>query len=95
MTSPSPLTPVIVDIGGYIGDFSLYKENFQMTCKNVELNNFADRIEVINKAVSNARTVTLNVEKSESEEIHVSAYWYGLNLPPEVRQTVKTLLAVR
>ncbi len=47
-----------------------------MIRKNIEINNFADRIEAVNKAISNRQEVILNVEKNDSEEIHTSAYWY-------------------
>jgi FkbM family methyltransferase len=87
-----PAKPIVVDIGGYIGDFSIYAakylnatrvivyeptmENFRVLQANIETNNLADRVEVVNKAVSNLQEVSLNIESSECQEIHVSAYWY-------------------
>jgi FkbM family methyltransferase len=87
-----PASPVVVDIGGYIGDFSLYAvkylnaervivyepaaENFAILRQNVEANGFAGRIIAVNKAVSDSDEVMLNVQIRESEEVHVSAYWY-------------------
>lgn len=87
-----PANPTILDIGGYIGDFSIYAvkylnadkvivyepiaENFAILKKNIENNHFEDRITAVNKAVSNSFEVQLNVEIQESEEVHVSAYWY-------------------
>ena len=84
--------PVVVDIGGYIGDFSIYAvrylgaarvivyeptaENFELLKRNVQINGYADRISAVNKAVSGADEVTLNVQLEENDEVHVSAYWY-------------------
>jgi FkbM family methyltransferase len=87
-----PPDPVVVDIGGYIGDFSLYavkrlgasrvivfepaRENFEVLQKNVRLNNYERRIIAVNKAVANNPELTLNVQSLEHSELHVSAYWY-------------------
>lgn len=87
-----PPNPTVVDIGGYIGDFSLYAvkylnarrvivyeptvENFEILKQNIQSNNYGDRIIAVNKAVSDSREVTLNVQRDTSEEVHVSAYWY-------------------
>lgn len=92
-----PSRPVVVDIGGYIGDFSVYAakylearrvvvyepiaENFEILKRNVEGNGFGDRITAVNKAVGNAGEIVLNVQKLENDEVHVSAYWY-----PEAEQ---------
>jgi len=89
--------PIIVDIGGYIGDFSLFAakylnarhvivyeptdENFKMLRQNIENNGYEDRITAVNKAVSASDEVILNVQVSEDQEIHASAYWY-----PEAEQ---------
>lgn len=87
-----PPRPVVVDIGGYIGDFSIYAakylnaarvvvyeptaENFEILRRNVEVNGLADRITSVNKAVGVAGEIVLNVQVEEDQEIHVSAYWY-------------------
>jgi FkbM family methyltransferase len=87
-----PAAPVIVDIGGYIGDFSLYAvkylnaarvivyeptaENFALLAANVARNGYAGRITAVNKAVGASREVALNVKVDTSEEVHVSAYLY-------------------
>jgi FkbM family methyltransferase len=87
-----PSDPVIVDIGGYIGDFSLYAvkylnakqvvvyeptaENFTILEQNIANNGYAGRIAAINKAVSSSHEVALNIQKQEGEEVHVSAYMY-------------------
>jgi FkbM family methyltransferase len=87
-----PADPVVVDVGGYIGDFSLYavkrlgatrvivfepaRENFAVLEKNVALNRYEGRITAVNKAVASSSEITLNVESLAHSELHVSAYWY-------------------
>jgi FkbM family methyltransferase len=84
--------PTIVDIGGYIGDFTLYAakyldasrvivyeptaENFAILTRNIEANGYGNRVIAVNKAVSDSDEVTLNVRTLDSGEVHVSAYWY-------------------
>jgi FkbM family methyltransferase len=83
--------PIIVDIGAYIGDFSLYAakylnarviayeptpENFALLEENIELNDLQDQINAVNLAVGPSGELVLNITKDE-QEIHVSAYWYG------------------
>lgn len=87
-----PSGATVVDIGGYIGDFSLYAikylkagrvivyeptaENFALLKQNVMINGYEDRIIAVNKAVSSSHEIALNVQKRESDEMHVSAYMY-------------------
>jgi FkbM family methyltransferase len=87
-----PPNPVIVDVGGYIGDFALYavkyldaarvvtyeptRENFAMLVHNIELNGYADRITAVPKAVGNSGEVQLNVQELDGGEIHASSRWY-------------------
>lgn len=81
---------LIVDIGAYIGDFSLYaakylnarviayeptQESYELLKENIGINDLWDRIKPINKAVGPSNEITLNVVK-EDNEIHVSSYWY-------------------
>ena len=84
--------PVVIDIGGYIGDFTLYAlsrldasrvivyeptlENFQLVQQNVALNGFEDRTTVVNAAVGLPGELTLFVQKDTADEIHASSYWY-------------------
>ncbi|MEY4544156.1 MAG: hypothetical protein RL685_351 [Pseudomonadota bacterium] len=84
--------PTIIDVGGYIGDFSLYavkhlgarqvivfeptRENFAVLEQNVRLNGYEQRITAVPCAVSNTKTVALNVQRLAAGEMHVSAYWY-------------------
>jgi FkbM family methyltransferase len=87
-----PPSPIIVDIGGYVGDFSIYAvkylnaprvivyepmaENFGILKQNVENNSFQDRITAVNKAVSDSDEIVLNTEILDHEEVHASRYWY-------------------
>ncbi len=87
-----PSNPLVVDIGGYIGDFSLYAvkylnarqvivyeptaENFVLLTQNVQSNGYADRITAVNAAVGSSDEMTLNVQVQENNEIHASAHWY-------------------
>lgn len=86
-----PSNPTIVDIGGYIGDFSIYAakylnanvivyeptiENFVILKQNIENNGFEKRIIPINKAVSDSNEIKLNIKIQKSEEVHASAYMY-------------------
>jgi FkbM family methyltransferase len=83
---------VVVDVGGYIGDFSVYAakylkapkvivyeptaENFAILQQNIAANGYEQTIIAVNKGVSDRNESVLNVEKSESEEMHASVYWY-------------------
>ena len=87
-----PPASIIVDIGGYIGDFSLYAvkylnarrvivyepttENFKILKQNIKNNCFQDRITAVNKAVSDSDEIVLNTEILDDDEVHVSRYWY-------------------
>jgi FkbM family methyltransferase len=104
---PLPPHPTVVDIGGYIGDFTLYAakyldavrvvvyeptaENFAILLHNIEANGFGDRVTAVNKAVSNSSEVVLNVQAKEAGEVHVSAYWYA----DEQKRTVPAVTLAR
>lgn len=94
-------SPVIIDIGAYIGDFSLYAakylnarviayeptaENFAMLQENVRINNLEHRVEVVNKAVGLSGEISLGIEKND-QEIHVSRYLY----PDGEQRTVQSV----
>lgn len=86
-----PAAPVVVDVGGYIGDFSVYaarrmnasrvivyeptSENWRMLVDNIALNHLESRIVAVNEAVGESGTLELNVDV-DGQEIHSSAYWY-------------------
>ena len=87
-----PERPVVVDIGGYIGDFTLYaakylkarkvivyeptKENFEILSRNVANNSFEGEVIAVNKAVGTDSEIRLNVDIGDYDEVHVSSYWY-------------------
>lgn len=77
---------VVVDIGGYIADFSMLvakdfgarvyafeptPDNFAMAKANVARNGLADKIELHNMAIGDGSPVTLYVRR-ESDEMHVT-----------------------
>jgi FkbM family methyltransferase len=85
-----PGQPVVVDIGGYIGDFALYAakilgaqkvvvcepspRNWKLLTKNVANNHYEDRIEMVNKAVGDGQPLLLNVDAPDRAQARVSAY---------------------
>jgi FkbM family methyltransferase len=84
-------TPVVVDVGGYIGDFSLYAarylnakvyvyepmpENYEVLKENVSINGYEGRIKIWNKAVSNDPEIVINIARQDND-IHASKYMYG------------------
>jgi len=88
-----PDRPTVVDIGGYIGDFALFAakrlnarrvvvcepspRNWDLLQKNVANNSYGDRIEMVNKAVTDGEDVMMNVEASDRGQARVSAYGPG------------------
>ena len=82
---------VVVDVGGYIGDFSLYAaknlgarviayepipDNFELLEANIKVNDFGDRIKAWNKAVSGEPEIKINVARKDGD-IHASGYMYA------------------
>lgn len=86
-----PENPVVVDIGGYIGDFTVYAsrylnaekvvvyepciENFRVLETNLKENDCSNVVSV-NRGVSNEKEVTLHIEHLDHQEIHASNCWY-------------------
>lgn len=84
---------VVVDIGGYIGDFSLYAvkylgakkvivcepiiENLEILRQNIINNNYSDKIIVVNKAVSRTGGDITLNVKINGDEVHASGYKYS------------------
>jgi FkbM family methyltransferase len=82
--------PVVVDIGGYIGEFTLYAatrlkakrvivcepspRSWTLLVKNVQNNHFEDRVSMVNKAVTDGRLVMLDVDAPDRGQARVSAY---------------------
>jgi FkbM family methyltransferase len=88
--SSLPPEPIIVDIGGYIGDFALYavrqlgsrkvfvyepsKKNFAIMTRNIEHNQYRDRIVAVNMAVSDANEVLMDIDLPDNKQLNVSVY---------------------
>jgi FkbM family methyltransferase len=85
-----PPHSTIVDIGGYIGDFSLYAvkllgadkvvvyepspKNFEILKRNIANNGYEGRIVAVNMAVSDNAPVMMNVDLPDKNQVNVSAY---------------------
>lgn len=85
-----PHNPVVIDIGGFIGDFSLYAakrlnarkvvvcepspRNWALLLKNIANNGYEDRIEPVNKAVTDGGKAMMNIDAPDERQCMVSAY---------------------
>jgi FkbM family methyltransferase len=85
-----PDYPVVVDVGGFIGDFCLYAvkrlnarrvivcepspRNWALLLKNIANNCYEDRIEPVNKAVTDGGNALMNVDAPDESQCMVSAY---------------------
>jgi len=85
-----PRNPVVIDVGGFIGDFSLYAvkrlnasrvivcepspKNWALLLKNIANNGYEGRIEPVNKAVTDGSDVMMNVDAPDECQCMVSAY---------------------
>src|SRR5215470_11842219 len=85
-----PKNPVVIDIGGFIGDFSLYAvkrlnasrvivcepspRNWALLLKNIANNGYEGRIEPVNKAVTDGRDAMMNIDAPDDCQCTVSAY---------------------
>jgi FkbM family methyltransferase len=85
-----PDLPIVVDIGGYIGDFAIYAvkrlnasrvvvcepspRNWSLLKRNVANNRYEDRITAINKAVTTGEDVFMNVDAPDRNQATISAY---------------------
>lgn len=85
-----PRNPVVIDVGGFIGDFSLYAVkrlnarrvivcepspgNWTLLLKNIVNNGYTDRIEPVNKAVTDGGDAMMNLDAPEESQCMVSAY---------------------
>jgi FkbM family methyltransferase len=85
-----PPSPVVVDIGGFIGDFSLYAvkrlnarrvivcepspRNWALLLKNIANNGYEDRIEPVKKAVTDGGDAMMNIDAPDELQCMVSAY---------------------
>jgi FkbM family methyltransferase len=85
-----PPNPVVIDIGGFIGDFSLWAvkrlnasrvivcepspRNWALLLKNIANNGYEGRIEPVNKAVTDGRDAMMNIDAPDECQCTVSAY---------------------
>jgi len=92
--------PIVVDIGGYIGDSALYAvkclnaarvivfepspRNWTLLQKNVMQNSYETRIEMVNKAVTAGQDVMLDVDVADRGQAMVSAYSSSTGLERKV-----------
>jgi FkbM family methyltransferase len=83
--------PVVIDVGGFIGDFSLYAvkrlnarrvivcepspRNWALLLKNIANNGYEDRIEPVNKAVTDGGNAMMNIDAPDESQCMVSAYF--------------------
>lgn len=86
-----PENPIVIDVGGYIGDFAIYATrylnaqrvitiepsplNFALLEANIRNNNYQDRIVALRKAVTDGRPVRMNIDTTEAGQMRVSAYY--------------------
>jgi FkbM family methyltransferase len=86
-----PPNPVVIDVGGFIGDFSLYavkrlnarrvivcepsRRNWALLLKNIANNGYEDRIEPVNKAVTDGGNAMMNIDAPDEYQCTVSAYF--------------------
>lgn len=84
-----PPRPVIIDVGGFIGDFSLYAvkrlnarrvivyepspRNWELLLKNIASNGYGDRVEAVNKAVTDGRDAMMDIDAPDELQCMVSA----------------------
>jgi len=84
-----PPNPVVIDVGGFIGDFSLYAvkrlnarkvivcepspRNWALLLKNIANNDYEDRIKPVNKAVTDGGDVMMNIDAPDEQQCMVSA----------------------
>jgi FkbM family methyltransferase len=88
--TPLPPNPVVIDVGGFIGDFSLYAvkrlnarrvivcepspRNWALLLKNIANNGYEDRIDPVNKAVTDGGIAMMNIDAPDECQCMVSAY---------------------
>jgi FkbM family methyltransferase len=88
---PLPPDPIVIDVGGFVGDFSLYAvkrlnarrvivcepspRNWALLLKNIANNGYQDRIEPVNKAVTDGGDVMMNIDAPDECQSMVSAHY--------------------
>jgi FkbM family methyltransferase len=88
-----PPSPVVIDIGGFVGDFALYAvkhlnasrvivcepspKNWKLLLRNIANNNYEDRIVPVNKAVTDGGDVMMNLDAPDEAQCMVSAHYHS------------------
>lgn len=88
-----PPNPVVIDIGGFVGDFALYAvkhlnaskvivcepspKNWKLLLRNIANNNYEDRIVPVNKAVTDGGDVMMNLDAPDEAQCMVSAHYHS------------------
>jgi FkbM family methyltransferase len=91
-----PAAPVVVDIGAYIGDFAIFAakrlgarkvvalepspSNLKLLEKNTVDNGFVDRIQIVKAAVTDGRSILLDIDAPEDAQMRVSSQAEGRSL---------------
>lgn len=86
-------SPVIIDIGGFIGDFALYAvkrlhaqkvivcepspQNWKLLLRNIANNGYESHIIPLNMAVTDGKDVMMNIDAPDECQCTVSAYHSG------------------
>jgi FkbM family methyltransferase len=87
-----PPDPVVIDVGGFIGDFALYAvkrlnaskvivcepspRNWELLLKNIENNGYEGRILPVNKAVTDGSDLMMNIDAPDEAQCMVSGYFH-------------------
>jgi FkbM family methyltransferase len=85
----------VVDVGGYIGDFALYAashlkakkvvvyepspKNFALLQRNIAVNQLANRIIPVNKAIGTTGSVMMNTNSPDRDQVNVTSYGHKHN----------------
>jgi FkbM family methyltransferase len=83
--------PVVIDVGGFIGDFSLYAvkrlnarrvivcepspRSWALLLQNIRSNGFEKLIVPVNKAVTDGSDIMMNIDAPDTSQCTVSAYF--------------------
>ncbi|HTZ58183.1 MAG TPA: FkbM family methyltransferase [Acidobacteriaceae bacterium] len=85
-----PPNPVVIDIGGFVGDFAVYAAKYlkasrvivcepypsswKLLLTNIFNNGYQDQITPVNKAVTDGSSVQMNIDAPDDRQCEVSAY---------------------
>lgn len=87
-----PPNPVVIDVGGFIGDFALYAvkrlnakkvivcepspRNWELLLRNIDNNGYTERILPLNKAVTDGADLMMNIDAPDEAQCMVSGYFH-------------------